>query len=1021
MLPIILAALVASAISAATPPLAEPGISPDGREIAFVSGGDIWTVPAAGGVARLLVSHSATESRPLYSPDGKRLAFQSNRSGGTNIFILTLATGEIKRITFNDGSDNLSAWSADGKWLYFHASYHDIGGTNDVFRVGSEGGTPAAVTAEKYVNEFQGAPSPTGDALVFAARGGSSVQWWRNGSSHLDQSELWVLRNAKYEKLVDRGARNNWPMWSSDGRTVYFMSDRSGAQNIWRKPLAGAAAQITKFRDGRVLWPSISRDGTVIVFERDMHIWRLDVRTGQAAAVPIELRGAPAMPASTHLSLTTGFSDLALSPDGKKIAFIARGDVFAASAKDGGDARRITSIAAPESRISWAPNSKGIAYLSARDSVAHLYSFDFVKGVETQLTRDTLSDTQAVYSPDGKSLAFIRGGKELRVMDVNSKLDHAIATGTLERSGPFQQRAIAWSPDSKWIAYLASGEKLFHNLRVVPAAGGQDKQVSFLPNSSIGSFAWSPDGHFLLFTSGQRTEPDKTFRIDWTPHRPPFREETFDKLFDDEKKPTPAPTEIVFDGIKRRIRTLAPALDASSVSISPDGKNALILASTGGMQNLYLYSLDENAKEAPAPRQLTSTSTGKRNPQFTPDSKEVFYLENGRIQVTNIETRAARTVNVTAEMDSDPRALSLAAFDQAWSNIRDFFYDDKFHGVDWNAMRERYRPAAEASLNDDDLRRVLNLMVGELNASHSGASAGPAGQTPVVGRLGLRTDDALRVLEIVPLGPAALSGKIKAGDTILSVDGAPIVNLDERLENKIGKRVMISVRHAAGATEVVPLRPIALTAERQLVYDHWVDSRRDYVERVSNGKLAYVHMPDMSDTSLSRLYLDLDEDAHAKKGVVIDIRNNNGGFVNAYALDVFSRRHYLNMTPRGASTAPARSQLGQRAIELPSVLVVNQHSLSDAEDFTEGYRAMKLGKIVGEPTAGWIIYTSGVTLVDGTSFRLPFVRITTASGENMERNPRPVDIPVSNPLGAQNDAQLDAAVKELLSSIPAAR
>lgn len=502
-----------------------------------------------------------------------------------------------------------------------------------------------------------------------------------------------------------------------------------------------------------------------------------------------------------------------------------------------------------------------------------------------------------------------------------------------------------------------------------------------------------------------------------TPRRPPFREETFDKLFAEEKKSSPAPTEIVFDGFKRRIRVLTSALDASSVSISPDGKNALILASAGGQENLFLYSLDENAREAPSPRQLTSTSTVKRDAQFSPDSKEVFYIENGRIQAINADTRIVRTINVTAELDSDPRSLSLAAFDQAWSTIRDWFYDDKYHGVDWSAMRGRYRPAAEASVNGDDLRRILNLMVGELNASHSGASTGGANPTPVVGRLGLRTDDSLRVLEIIPLGPAALSGKIKSGDTILSIDGSPIVNLDKHLENKIGKRVVVSVRHAAGTTEEIPLRPIALNAERQLVYDEWVDSRREYVERASGGKLAYVHMQDMSEGSLSRLYLDLDEDAHAKKGVVIDIRNNNGGFVNAYALDVFSRRHYLNMAPRGYSAAPARSLLGQRAIELPSVLVVNQHSLSDAEDFTEGYRSMRLGKVAGEPTAGWIIYTSGLTLVDGTSLRLPFVRITTASGENMERNPRPVDIPVSNPLGAANDAQLDAAVKELMSSL----
>ncbi len=1015
---LIFAVISACAASGAAPLLYDPGISPDGREIAFVSGGDIWTVPAAGGEARLLISHPAVEASPRYSPDGTQLAFTSNRNGGTNIFVFTLATGAIKRITFSDGTDNLSAWSADGKWLYFYSASQNIGGNADIFRVSSEVGTPVSLSSQPYVNQFQPAPSPAGDAIVFAARGDSNRQWWRNGSSHLDQSELWLLRGASYEKLVDRGARNNWPMWSPDGRTVYFMSDRGGTQNIWRKPLQGAAVQVTKFKDGRVLYPTISRDGSVIVFERDMRIWRLDTRNGQSTPVNITLRGAAAMPTTRHLSMTDGFSDLALSPDGKKVAFLVRGEVFAASAKDGGDARRVTNTAAPESNVSWSKDSKGLIYISARDGVNHIYGYDFAKNAETQWTREAQPDTQPVYSPDGNSLAFVRDGKELHVMDVATKQDRVVTRGNLGRGGGFfQRRSLAWSPDSKWIAYLASGEKLFRNLHVVRASGGDAKQISFLPNSQFGFFTWSPDAKFVLFSSGQRTEPNKSFRVDLTPRRPPFREEAFEKLFAEDKKPGPAVTEIATDGIKRRIRPIAPTLDVVECAITPDGKNAVMLAAAGGQRNIYLYSLDETAREAPVPRQITSTSSGKSNLQIAADGKDVFYLDNGRVQSVNLDTRNFRTPLITAEMDADRRALNTAAFDQAWTTMRDGFFDEKMNGVDWNAMRERFRPAAESSVTDDEFVRVLNLLFGELNASHLGASNGGT-PTPVVGRLGLRVDHTLRILSLIPRGPAALNGKIVAGDTISMIDGAPVVNLDECLQNKIGKRVMLSIRHASGASETIALRAISGGAERQLLYENWVDSRAAYVERISGGKLAYVHIPDMSSESLDQLYLDLDEDAHARKGVVIDIRNNNGGFVNPYAIDVFARRPYLNFTPRGTSNASARSQLGQRALELPSVLVTNQHSLSDAEDFTEGYRSLKLGKTVGEPTAGWIIFTSSTSLIDGTSIRLPGIRVTTVSGENMERNPRPVDIAVSNPLGADNDAQLDAAVKELLRTLP---
>jgi tricorn protease len=199
-----------------------------------------------------------------------------------------------------------------------------------------------------------------------------------------------------------------------------------------------------------------------------------------------------------------------------------------------------------------------------------------------------------------------------------------------------------------------------------------------------------------------------------------------------------------------------------------------------------------------------------------------------------------------------------------------------------------------------------------------------------------------------------------------------------------------------------------------------VNERRAYVEKISNGRLGYAHMPDMSSNSLTQLYVDLDADNHSREGVVVDIRNNNGGFVNAYAIDVFARRGYMTMTVRGYPPAPARTMLGQRALERPTILVTNQHSLSDAEDFTEGYRSLKLGKVVGEPTAGWIIYTWGTTLIDGSSFRLPRQKIQDSAGMVMELNPRKVDIPVTRPIGEGHngkDSQLDAAVRELLKQL----
>jgi Tol biopolymer transport system component/C-terminal processing protease CtpA/Prc len=1050
--------------------LAEPSLSPDAAEIAFVSGGDVWTVPAGGGEARLLVSHPATESRPMYSPDGRRIAFVSTRSGNGDLYVLTFARGELRRITFDDANDQLDGWSRDGRWLYFSSTSRDIAGMNDVFRVSVEGGTPMPVAADRYVNEFFSAPSPDGATLAISARGIASGQWWRRGRSHIDQSEIWLVRGPagapRYTRFGDGVGKELWPMWSADGATLYTVSDRTGAPNLWARPLAGGAGrQLTSFRDGRVLWPAISADGRRIVFERGFRIWSLDTATGAARELAITLRGAPAGPGVERQVMNGSFQEMALSPDGKKVAFVARGEVFAAGSREGGDAARVTTTPAAESQVAWAPDSRRIAYTSLRDGTPNVFLYDFGTRTETRLTRGSEESHSPRFSPDGRRIAYVRAGRELRVMELGGGGDRVLATGVLQTPPLTSDRPFAWSPDGRWIAYAAAGERLFLNVHVVPTAGGESRPVSFLANSSGNSISWSPDGAFLLFETGQRTEPSQLARVDLLPRTPRFREDQFRDLFQQETPRTPgtpartdsarppradappadsaAPdsaarrradprnVRIDFADLRRRLSTLPVGVDVDYQAISPDGKWVAMIAGNAGRQNLYLYSLDELARDEPVARQLTSTSGDKGDAYWTPDSKELFYLDGGRIHSLAVEGGTPKPLAVNAELEVDFAREKTAVFEQAWSYLRDHFYDERFHGVDWQATHDRYAPQAAGARTPDELRRVLSLMVGELDASHSGVNAPPGTFTPSTGRLGLRWDPAeyersgrLRVAEVVPLGPAAVAGGIAPGDYLLAVEGTPVgphTNVDELLAFRIGRRVALRVSSTpGGAGREVAVRPVSAGTEKGLLYRDWVERNRAYVERVSGGRLGYVHMFDMSAAALQQLYVDLDAQNQARQGVVVDVRNNNGGFVNVYATDVFARRPYLVMTQRGYPAAPARAQLGQRALERPTVLVVNRHSLSDAEDFTEGYRALGLGKVVGEPTAGWIIFTWNVPLVDGSVVRLPRARITTIGGENMERSPRPVDVAVDRPVGesyAGRDSELDAAVRQLLSQL----
>ncbi|HET7561735.1 MAG TPA: S41 family peptidase [Rhodanobacteraceae bacterium] len=1035
----------------------QPAISPDGTRIAFVSGGAIWEVPATGGAAHILVADKGADSRPLFSPVGDKLAFVSDATGDGDIYVLDLATGKLTRVTYADGRDELSGWSRDGKWLYFDSGRDNVGGFHGVYRVRVAGGTPMPVSLEAYRNEEQGVPSPDDSTLALVGGGLGAFQWWRHGSAHIDHGAIWLLKNDgshTYARLTPDDARADWPMWAPDGQSLYYMSDRGGTENIWHVQRNGSEAALTHFSDGRVLWPTLSANGNTIAFERDFGIWTADAATGKAQPVAITLAGAVAGPENEHKTLREHFRDLALSPDGKKVAFIAHGGVFAADANKGGDAVPVTRVPGVAYGIAWAPDSHRIVYGALRDGGRHLYLYDFDSGKETQLTRGDGEDTAAAFSPDGKLLAFLRDGKQLEVLDLAARKLRTLVSGQLDLHRPLDSdRPLAWSPDGRWIAVLEWGPRMFRNALAVNVADDKTIALSGLANTFADDVAFSPDGKSFLFVTGQRTEQGQVASVDLVPRTPQFREDQFRDLFqqttrspahDDEPAGTqgaaaksPAkgkaahpPVHVAIDanGIRRRLSLLPTGLSAQAIVISPDGKTLVITASVAGRTNLYAWSLDPLATTPPVAKQLTSSSGDKDDVQFSPDGKHVYFLDGGKLSVVPVAGGTAKPIALAADVDVDFATDKMVAFEQAWSWLRDNFHDPAMHGVDWTAMRAQYAPLIAGAPTPAAVNWLMNLLVGELNASHSGVR--PATQPRfTTGRLGVLFDAAayervgtLRVASVLPLSPAAIAG-IKVGDTLQSVDGHAIAandNLFALLANRIGKKTTLRVGSKPG-TRTLELKPVDSRTLGALAYGAWVARNRAYVAKASGGRLGYVDLPDMSEASLHNFYRDLDAQNMTREGVVIDVRNNFGGFVNAYVLDVLSRRPYLNMTFRGFDKAqPARSILGQRALERPTVLITNRVTLSDGEDFTEGYRELGLGKVVGEPTAGWIIYTSNEKLIDGATVRLPFITVTTEDGKPMELHPRPVDVPVALTLGERyrdEDSDLDAAVKTLLQEI----
>ncbi len=1055
------------------PYLRAPRFSPDGRTLAFVYAGDIWFVDPAGGEARLVVAHSAYNNRPRFSPDGRKLAFTSKRSGNGDIYVLDLDAGETRQVTWHDGADVLEAWSADGEWLLFGSGRGGRG--QALYQAPAGGGTPLPLLEEPFETFSNIAVSPDGARLAFNNNGDA---WWRRGPNPGGASQIWVVAAAlgdrSFRLVVDAPCRNLWPLWNPDGRSLLFVSDRDGTENLWRQPLdGGEATRISRFTDGRLLRPHLSPDGGVVVFEREFGLWRVDVRIGDGAPLEIRLHPDPSPTPVTHFRQGDRLSELALSPDGQKVVYGVRGKLFAdfADKKDRprNDSFPVSDTAARESQADWGPDSRQVVYLSDREGENQLYLYDFVDRAERRLTDVPEPKYAPKFAPDGKTVAYFQRPDEIRLLDVATGKDRAFVRARFMFAVP-AHGSFAWSPDSQWLAFIAQDQRFFSNVHVQRLDETEARPVTFLSNIEAEELLWAPNGRFLVYTTGHHRIESQVARVDLRPPLPEFREEEFAKLFeraepgakestprhDDSEGETgdeavaaeeegaeaaatpareaekpPEPVEIQFAGLRDRLRFLTPiSLHCTGLKISPDGKQLVYLAQIDGKPNLWGRALEETREDEPAV-QLTASRGGKGWVGFTPDSKRIFYMDDGRIQWRDLPKGDPKPLEVVAEFDVWFHREKRQMFREAWSLMRDHFYDPNYHGADWSGLYRRFLPAILGAQQREDLHELLNLMVGELRASHLGA--GGSDEPARDGYLGLRFDPAelarsgqLRVTEVMPSGPAAaVREPVRVGEYLVAVDGeavGPGFNLWQRLRHRIGKRVMLRLndRPEQERAREIAIRPTDAGAHDRLSYRDWVRQNTAYVERMSGGRLGYVHIRAMSFEYYAQMLVDLDSQQHGKEGVLVDVRFNPGGYVAPFILDLLLRRSYDRSVFRGEAATSSVNLAGGRILDLPTIVLTNEHSGSNAEMFAEGYRALGLGKVVGKPSAGAVIWTWGWQLLDGSWFRLPRIAVETLAGENLEGAGRPVDFDIDRPLGEWEhgrDRQLDEAVRRLLEQI----
>ncbi|NJN67167.1 MAG: hypothetical protein HC884_10875 [Chloroflexaceae bacterium] len=547
-----------------------PALSPDGQSLVFIYAHDIWQVSITGGTAERLPIHYVQHSVPRFSPDGTLLAFTSYRTGSGDIYVFPVSGGEVRQLTCHSGFCSVEDWSADGKHLYFTTGREQLGG-EEIYSVSLTGGTPALILAEPHETLEHVSASPDGRTLAFNTTHNS---WWRLGPNPFAPCYIWLMdigKSGGLSRASFPGEENQhpasphgsspetpppfvaspwkpdpvpfstgrWPIWAPDGSGVYFVSDRSGTENIWfQSPGSQEARQVTHFSDGRVLWPAIARNVRTIVFERAWQIWHLDLASGEAAPIPIRVRADTRMTPVRTESWSRHFSELCLSPDGKKIAFVARGQVFAdfsdkETDKDlrQGPAFRLTNLTARHSDVTWTPDSNRLVYVSDRHGEDELFCYDFRTRTETRMTHQPAPKGLPCCSPDGTWVAYFDGFETISLLNLQTGETRPFVQGNFQAS-----RGLAWSPDSRWLAYLSHDSRFFCNAYVQRLDETESHQITFLSNFMGYGLMWSPDGRFLIFTSGQYRLESQIVRVDLTLPRLFFREDEFEKLFGDEPK-----------------------------------------------------------------------------------------------------------------------------------------------------------------------------------------------------------------------------------------------------------------------------------------------------------------------------------------------------------------------------------------------------------------------------------------------------------------------------------------------------
>jgi Tol biopolymer transport system component/C-terminal processing protease CtpA/Prc len=1041
-----------------------PAISPDGKSIVFGYKGDLFKVASEGGQAVPLTLLESHEYMPVWSHDGKWIAFASDRYGNFDVFIMPSAGGEATRLTYNSANDVPYDFSADDKYVLFGSGRNDLNTSvrfpqralfQKLYQVPVKGGRSLLISTAgmdvAHVNS-------KGTQIVFQDRKGYEDPWRKHHTSSVTR-DIWIydLKSHDYRQLSSFAGEDREPVFSSDDQYVYYLSEKNGNLNIYKTPVSNKSAeqQLTSFNDYPVRHLSRANDNT-LCFTDNGEIYTLK-EGGQpkklAVTINADFRGSN----EKIVPINTGATEMALSPNGKEIAFVVRGEVFVTSV-EGGITKRITNTPQQERMIAFSNDGRTLYYSAERGDSWDIMKSTIARKEEPYFYASTVlneepvvatekEEFEPVLSPDGKEMAYLEDRNILKVINLQTKATRTILPAGQNFSYADGDQSYTWSPDSKWIITRSNMGRYGTNELILFKADGSDKEGTNLTHSGFndGNAQWALNGKALLWTSDKEGKKPLAYqgaretdvyamffdRDAWDRFK--LSKEDFALLKEKEekeKKDTTVKKEPwnpnLEDIDNRRARLTINSVNLAAFELSPSGDKLYYLAR--GEKGNDLWMTDTRTRETKILTKVDGPGAGG-DMKMSKDGKSLFVLSDGHFLKVETEAGKISPVTINGEMVLNTAGERAYIFEHAWRQVKEKFYDPKLHGAKWEALRTDYARFLPHINNNYDFQELLSELLGELNGSHTGGRYSPPQvNTDATASLGLFYDETsggsgLKITEVIAGGPLDNNkSKIKAGTVIEKIDGETITedkDWNSLLNRKTGKLTLLSVYDPASKERwEETVKPISPGEENALLYKRWVNTMQAMVAKLSGGKVGYVHIQSMNDGSYRTLYDEVLGKNIDKEALIVDTRFNGGGWLHDDLVTFLSGKEYLKFAPYGLK-ASGGEPLNKWTH--PSCVLMSESNYSDAFIFPYAYKENNVGKLIGMPVPGTGTAVWWETQIDPTIvFGIPMIATIGKENrptENLQLEP---DIKVPNEykyvLNGE-DQQLEAAVKEMLEEI----